>query len=85
MALTISNEKTIPWGADRIYRCRATFTSVTGGTVVTGLSELSNIQLTNLTAPERASNLDYTTTLGSLIFTNLTAGDVVDIVAVGTR
>ncbi len=85
MALTLTKEITMPWGADRIYRCRATFTSVTTGTVVTGMGDVHNLQYTNLTDNSRAVVADVTTTLGSIAFSAVTAGDVIDIVAVGPK
>lgn len=81
MALTLTQVKVNQWGSDRIYRCRATFTSVTSGTVATGLGDLGNVQCTNLTDNSRAMTMDVTTTPGSIIFGSLTSGDVVDIVA----
>ena len=79
MALVESNRKINYYGNDRIIRTRLTFTSITGATWDSGFGELANIQLTNLTAPERGYDVDHTTTKGSLIFTNLTSGDVVDV------
>ncbi len=85
MALIESNRKINYWGNDRIIRTRLTFTSITSGTWVSGYGGLENIQLTNLTAPERAMDPDYTTTPGSIAFTSVTSGDVIDITAVVTK
>ncbi len=82
MALTLTEVKVNQWGSDKIYRCRATFSSVTSGTVATGLGDIGNVQCTNLTDNSRAMTIDTTTTVGSIIFASLTADDVVDIVAV---
>ena len=84
MTLTESNRKFTKWGDDNVIRTRLTFTGVTSGTWVSGLGSIANLQLTNLTAPERAMNPDYTTTAGSVAFTSVTSGDVVDVIAVGT-
>ena len=85
MALTLTKVKVNQWGSDRIYRCRATFTGVTSGTVVTGLGDLDNVQATNLTDNSRAMTIDVTTTPGSIIFGSLTSDDVVDIVVVKVK
>lgn len=81
MVLTLSNVKVNQWGSDKIYRCRATFTGVTSGTVATGIGTLANVQCTNLTDNSRAMTMDVTTTVGSIIFGSVSSGDVVDIVA----
>ena len=85
MALTLTFNKMTVFGDRKVFLCRATFTSVTSGSVVTGLAHIDNLKLTNLTDNSRAVVADTTSTAGTIAFTGVTAADVIDIEAIQQR
>ncbi len=85
MVLTLSKEKITFFGDRKVYIARLTFTGVTSGSVVTGLNRVDNLEILNLTDNSRAVVSDVTSTAGTIAFSAVTSGDVIDIRAIQNR
>lgn len=67
----------------KVVRGTWTATSVTSGSIVTGLSNIDHVNITNKTGVRASTAVDTTTTAGTIALSGVTANDVGTFEAIG--